>query len=208
MSLSIFGAGWQPGYGTTLGHSQNVNLPVEHGWGWYRLWHNVYHYGWLKLRVDGIRQVAPSLVESIRRHLQHPSQLPPLPTSVVHGKAHDADLGALFRASVVNVGFTSTTPGLRDERPRRQVRLRDFEVPLSGGFYKTQDTSDLHELYAVSQEIETWDTIDELYDKCVYYLSHPEQAERIRLQGQARALQDHTWVKRLRDLLNYLSTSS
>jgi hypothetical protein len=202
IDLTVYGYGWRLGETATPAPIAGCDAPPVLGW--YRLLFYLRYYALRKLRAEGVLFLMPSLAQAMRRHFSTEPALPDVPEHMIQGAVAYADFGSIFRHSKVNIGFTSTAVGTRDHRQRRQVRLRDFEVPLAGGFYITQDTPELHELYRVGQEIETWDTIDELYDKCMYFTAHPAQAEAIRAQGQARALQDHTWTRRLQDLLAHL----
>jgi len=85
-----------------------------------------------------------------------------------------------------------------------QGRLRDFEVTAAGGFYMVQNHDDLDRLYKVGEEIETWETVSELKEKCEYYLKHPEKALIIAQKGHQRFLKDHTWTERFRTIIKEL----
>lgn len=78
------------------------------------------------------------------------------------------------------------------------IKGRDFEVPMSGGFYLTQYNPDLEEFYEIRTEIVCYDSLDDLVGKIRYYLTHPDEAEEIRQAGLHRARQEHTWVGRFR----------
>ena len=126
------------------------------------------------------------------RWLSKPRGLPP---QAVGGILDDSALVDLYSRVRINLGFAAvdeTRPGQRIT----QVRLRDFEVPMSGGFYLTEHTDELAEFFTPGIEIETWRTREELRDKCRYYLAHDEERRRIAAAGRARALREHTWEKR------------
>jgi hypothetical protein len=78
------------------------------------------------------------------------------------------------------------------------IKGRDFEVPMSGGFYLTQYNPDLEEFYETGKEIVCYDSLDDLVEKIRYYLAHPQEAEEIRQAGLHRARREHTWVGRFR----------
>lgn len=82
------------------------------------------------------------------------------------------------------------------------VRLRDFEAPMCRTCYLTGHTDEINEFYEVGQEIDTYRSPEELVDKTKLYLSHPEQAEKMREAGYRRARRDHTWTKRFQQLFN------
>jgi hypothetical protein len=78
------------------------------------------------------------------------------------------------------------------------IKGRDFEVPMSGGFYVTQYNPELEEFYDIGREIVCYESPDDLVDKIRYYLEHPQEIEEIRRAGLRRARQEHTWVERFR----------
>jgi spore maturation protein CgeB len=85
-----------------------------------------------------------------------------------------------------------------------QGRLRDFEVPMSGGFYLVQRAPDHETYYQLGSEIETWSEQDELFDKLSYYMKNESAAGRVREAGQKRALSCHTWRHRFDRLFQRL----
>jgi spore maturation protein CgeB len=116
------------------------------------------------------------------------------------GALADSSLASLFRNSEINLGFTRMR-GLESGRVgNNQVKLRDFEVPLAGGFYLVEEAPEHGELFDVGHEIVTWRSTDELIDKTRYYLAHESERRAIAAAGQLRARRDHTWRKRFSSL--------
>ncbi|QOV89437.1 CgeB family protein [Humisphaera borealis] len=111
----------------------------------------------------------------------------------------DDDLVTMYSRSRISLGFSAVAqrpkPG---EDPIRQVRLRDFEAPMSGAFYLTEHLDELCEFFEPDREIVTFRTAEELTDKAAYYLKHPTEREKIREAGRRRALAEHTWHERFR----------
>jgi spore maturation protein CgeB len=66
--------------------------------------------------------------------------------------------------------------------------------------YLTGHTDEIMEFYEVGQEIDTYRTPAELVDKARFYLDHPDAAEKLREAGYRRALRDHTWGQRFKEL--------
>ena len=102
----------------------------------------------------------------------------------------------MYSRSRINLGFSSV--GSTHETARRivQVRLRDFEVPMSGGFYMVEHMEELEGLYEIGREIVTYRDRNDLTEKIRFYLAHDAERERIGEAGRRRALRDHTWQKR------------
>ncbi|HEY9693362.1 MAG TPA: glycosyltransferase [Oculatellaceae cyanobacterium] len=164
--------------------------------------HDLRYYLLPRLREEGRKQ----LFSTIQRRLQPP---PPagvsneLPIECVKGSYVDADFIPLVQGAAINLGFTHFmgTPGTPSEM--RQVRLREFEIPMIGGFYLTQDCQQLRELFV--DEMATWDNQLDLQDKINYYLDHPDERQKLGFAAQAYCLQHHTWANRFRDLLKELN---
>jgi len=80
------------------------------------------------------------------------------------------------------------------------VRLRDFEAPLCRSCYLTGYSDEIGEFYELGQEIDTYQSPEDLADKVRFYLSHPQEADHLRAAGYQRAFRDHTWVNRFQEL--------
>jgi spore maturation protein CgeB len=81
------------------------------------------------------------------------------------------------------------------------LKLRDFDAPMSGALYLTHRNPDLLPLFAEGKEIECYESIYECVNKVRYYLDHPVQRAVIAEGGLHRARRDHTWDRRVDDLL-------
>lgn len=110
----------------------------------------------------------------------------------------------LFSRSRVSLGFATVGDTHRAERRLTQVRLRDFEAPMSGAFYLTEVQPELDEYFQPGREVETYRDREELLDKVRFYLRRPDLARAIRSAGRARALAEHTWERRFDDLFRHL----
>jgi len=110
------------------------------------------------------------------------------------------ELIKMFSQSRVSLGFaTAGKSHLADER-LTHLRLREFEAPMSGALYLTEDQPELAEYFVPGKEVLTYTDQADLLEKARYYLAHPEQSERIRHAGLQRARRDHTWQHRFSEL--------
>lgn len=189
----VFGRGW------------DEDLPNEHrfDWDWYKVFHDLRYYTVPRWRGEGLQSVTGPLMRKLaRRH--HFRSLPGL---VFYPPCQDEQLPVIVRSSKVNLGF-SDTGWHKEERVipsgNLQSRLRDFEVPMSGGFYLAQEVPEHRDHYNLGMEIETWSQPDELVDKVRFYTLNERAAERIRVAGQRRALEAHTWKHRFDSLFRHL----
>lgn len=180
--LAVYGKYWQEG--------RQASAPASLE----KVLHDIRDYAVPKWRAEG----SSGLVAALRRRLLPSQGSPdsPLPASLCKGFAPDGALNALFAQSAINLGFTRMSGDDPDVAGVTQVKLRDFEVPLAGGFYLVERVSEYEEFFRPGVEIETWETPRELIDKIRYFLDHGDERKRIAAAGRQRALADHTWDKR------------
>jgi hypothetical protein len=119
-----------------------------------------------------------------------------LPDEIIGGVLTDSDMIHMYSRSKINLGFSAC--GMTHETDERtvQIRLRDFEVPMSGGFYLVEYMEELEEFFDIGKEIVCYNGPEDLVGKIKYYLEHDSQREKIRRAGYARALRNHTWHQR------------
>ena len=84
------------------------------------------------------------------------------------------------------------------------LKLRDFDVPMSQNFYITSYSEELGGQYKLGEEIETYENLNELVEKCRFYLSNPIKRKQISYFGGIRARNDHSYAKRFIDLFEVL----
>ena len=115
-----------------------------------------------------------------------------------HGVLSDEELIALYSRSRINLGFSTCGETHLDAAGKRivQIRLRDFEVPMAGGFYMVEHQEELGEFFELGREIVCYASREEMVEKIRYYLGHAGEREKVRMAGMARARRDHTWQKR------------
>lgn len=118
------------------------------------------------------------------------------PLGVANSPLPDKSMVKLFSQSRINLGL-STCGDTQLEKRIIQVRLRDFEIPMSGGFYITEHSEELTEFFRPGEEVITYTDLKDLVDKCRYYLAHEDERERIRVAAYQRAITEHTWQARL-----------
>lgn len=121
---------------------------------------------------------------------------PTLPSAALGPGLVDTEMIKIYSQSKINLGFSTCGETHRSGERIVQVRLRDFEVPMSGGFYLVEYMEELEEFYEIGREIVCYDGPDDLAEKIRYYLAHDTEREQIRQAGRARCLRDHTWQKR------------
>jgi spore maturation protein CgeB len=116
------------------------------------------------------------------------------------GRIETEQVPSLFSRSKIVLGVG----GILDSANFTALKMRDFDAPMSGSMYLTQYNPDLHLVYEVGAEIETWASIEQVVRKTQHYLRADIDREKIASAGRARALRDHTWEKRFRFILQKL----
>jgi spore maturation protein CgeB len=119
----------------------------------------------------------------------------------------DEEYVRMFSRSKISLGFTTLAGTAPEGGPNHQVRLRDFEAPMSGAFYLVEYFEELADFFEPGREIETFSDGDELVAKARYYLSHEAARERIRQAGLGRARREHTWQHRFETAFRQMGIS-
>jgi hypothetical protein len=193
--LKIYGHNWQrrtPDPSQTQPYRKNL--------------HDLRYYLLPRLRAESCSR----LWETLQNRLL---PIPPagisteIPSECISGSYADADFAPLVQGAAVNLGFTHFLGKHGTPKERRQVRLREFEIPMLGGFYLTQNCTQLQELFQVGKHIVTWENPSDLKDKICYYLEHPTERDEIGTAARFHCLQHHTWENRFRSLLKELNLS-
>lgn len=133
-----------------------------------------------------------------REQAEHP------PAEICSGGLSDEELIRLYSRSRISLGFSTCGDTDRSERPIKQVRLRDFEAPMSGAFYLVEYMQELEYFYDIGREIVCYHDADELVELCRYYLTHEDERRRIAEAGRRRCLNDHTWARRFESVFERL----
>jgi len=107
--------------------------------------------------------------------------------------AHD-DLPRLYRNSAINVN-------VHHLQSSTSLNLRLFDVPAAGGFLITDYMEGLEELFEIGREVVVYRTLEELREKVLYYLDHPDERQEIAERARERVLREHTFAHRWKTLL-------
>lgn len=112
------------------------------------------------------------------------------------GALSPEEMVCLYSRSRINLGLS----GIGHSLKLMHLKGRDFEVPMSGGLYLTQDNPELSLVYEIGKEIITWFSPEDCARKIRELLAEPARATEIRAAGRARALRDHTYLARWRSV--------
>jgi hypothetical protein len=82
--------------------------------------------------------------------------------------------------------------------------MRLYEATGVGSLLLTDRKDNLGELFEVGQEVVAYSSQEEAAQLIRHYLAHPEEAHAIARAGQARTLRDHTYERRMHELVPIL----
>lgn len=88
--------------------------------------------------------------------------------------------------------------------PAASPNPRTFEIAASGTLQLSDARDDMGSFYKIGEEIDTFSSPLELMEKVHYYLTHEEERREMALRAFERTLKDHTYTKRLNQLLNVI----
>jgi len=135
-------------------------------------------YGWRPKFIEGLRKYGIH-VECFGKGWKN-------------GALSDQEMIKLYSQSRINLGFA----GVGYSRRLMCLKGRDFEVPMSGGLYLTQDNPELTSVFDVGREILTYQDEADCARIISELLKYPNRAEAIRRAGRKRCLREHSWEKR------------
>ncbi len=114
----------------------------------------------------------------------------------------------LSRESPVVLGVSRVPSTLRPLRyPVKYSRLRDIEAPMLGGCYLTEYTEGVAALYELGKEVETYKSTEELVHKLEDLAKSPQKRQRLRSEGQRRALSSLTVAASLKRIWRRIGSS-
>ena len=142
------------------------------------------------------RETLNALAEHFHVDLYTQSDTSELKNVHVHGPVGTLDeMPKVFNLSKINLNITmrSIESGLP---------LRCFDILGCGGFLMTNYQPELEDLFVIGKDLEAYSSIDELIDKCSYYLSHENERAAIARSGYEKVYSAHTHLHRLKEMLS------
>lgn len=156
---------------------------------------------WRSSRTPGLR-ILRGVARRLRANSSCGTHRPParvtLPASRLGGPLSDGEFVRMFSRARINLGLSACGDTAAEGERLVQIRLRDFEIPLAGGFYLVEYQPELERFFAIGREIACYTDRADLIRQVRHYLAHPEEREAIRRAGRARCLREHTWAARFR----------
>lgn len=101
----------------------------------------------------------------------------------------------VYNATAVNLNLQSHSYQLDG------VTCRPFEVAACGAFCLTEPRRDLAAFFRAGEEMVTFDGTADLRGKIAHFLARPDERRAIAEKARARALAEHTYLHRVRQVL-------
>ncbi len=133
-----------------------------------------------------------------------------------NGRVDNETMERIFRTSRINLNISNSVSHdirfvfsnprnllhyLRSPKRVEQMKARNFEIPIAGGFQLANYVPCLERYLAIGDEVAVYTTPEECTGQIRYYLAEEAERRRIAARGHARALSEHTYRQRLERIL-------
>lgn len=127
------------------------------------------------------------------------SDTSPLKNVHTHGGVQTlTEMPKIFHLSKINLNMTI--------KPiQTGLPLRIFDILGCGGFLMTNYQSELPEYFDIGVDLEAYSSMEELADKCSYYLTHEDERQKIAGNGYQKVDSLHTYPHRIREMIRCIS---
>lgn len=92
----------------------------------------------------------------------------------------------------------------RSQKNAAQIKARNFEIPYFGGFQLTDYVPTIEDYFDIGQEIVCYRDVDEAELLIRYYLENEDERERIKNAAHCKALKEHGYINRLKEVLEQI----
>lgn len=114
----------------------------------------------------------------------------------------------IFNSTDINLNLHSSNERDGVDPTGDFINPRTFELAACGAFQLVDERSLLAECFEPGKEIATFSSVSDLKEKIAYYLERPDERQSIVNRGRARVLRDHTYEKRLDEMLSTIYAGS
>lgn len=143
-------------------------------------------------------QILNMLAEKFSVHFYTQSDSLGLHNVIYRGSAESRyQMPKIFRCSKINLNPTAKSI-------KTGISQRVWDILGCGGFLISNYQTELPEHFELGRDLETYSSMEELADKCAYYLTHEEERKKIARNGYEKVKKYHTYENRIRELLDIL----
>ena len=119
-----------------------------------------------------------------------------------YGEAWGQEMFKILARSKIAINRHGTIAG------NYAVNMRMYEATGCGSLLITEKSTNLDQLFDDGSEVVTYKSSAEALEKIRYFLSEPEELEKIAKRGQQRTIKDHNYVKRVASLVRCFEDDS
>jgi glycosyltransferase involved in cell wall biosynthesis len=144
-----------------------------------------------------------ALLSAVAERVPLDAWVPEVPASMRAGRPSITFHGAAWGRAMYDVlGRSRMTINVHGEISAGYANnLRMFEATGMGAVLVTEDATNLAELFDPGNEIVAYRDAEDLVAIVGHLLAHPKEAEEIAARGQARTMRDHSWERRMAQLV-------
>ena len=140
--------------------------------------------------------VLNTLAQNFDVHLYTKSSTDVLQNVNIHtGVDYYTVMNKIFYLSKINLNITLSSI-------ETGVPQRILDIMGCGGFVLTNYQQELEDLFVIGEEIETFRSIDELLEKCTYYLTHEKERLRIAMNGYKKVRDSFSYSHQLEKMIS------
>lgn len=136
------------------------------------------------------------------------------------GSLTSQQMSIVFSKSKINLNISNSTSldfrylfssvralltSLKSRKLSSQIKARNFEIPYFGGFQLTDYVPTLEDYYEVGKELCCYSSVNEAALQIKYYLNNDTEREKIKAAGHVKAVNEHGYVQRMKQILNVVS---
>ncbi|MDA8243436.1 MAG: glycosyltransferase [Elusimicrobia bacterium] len=129
-----------------------------------------------------------------------------------NGRLPDEDMERVFNSSRINLNLSNSVPRdvrcvlrnpknvlryLRGRKAAEQVKARNFEIPLAGGFQLSNYAIGLDHYLDIGREVAVFTAPDDCAEQIHYFLANENLRHAVAVAGYTRASREHTYLARL-----------
>lgn len=146
-------------------------------------------------------QVLNMLAEHFPVHFYTQSDTSMLQNVINCGSAESRfEMPKIFHCSKINLNPTAKSI-------KTGISQRIWDIMGAGGFLISNYQTELPEYFELGTEVETYGSLEELEDKCRYYLEHEDVRKKIARRGYEKVKRYHTYEIRIQEMLKILKQS-
>lgn len=113
----------------------------------------------------------------------------------VHGGIESlTEMPKAFHLSKINLNITSKSI-------QTGLPLRIFDIMGCGGFLMTNYQEELIDYFEIGTDLEAYSSLEELVDKCDFYLKNEDLRKQIALNGYRKVKENHTYIHRINSII-------